>query len=411
MKFIRFDFDSFREIVDALMRNRSRSLLTGFGIFWGLFMLLFLIGGGNALRSKMMANFDGFATNTVVVGASKTTKPYKGFQNGRYWNMTYRDVERIRMMIPELEVVSPMIHNWNLNTVYGDRSYYASLKGVDSEHNLIEIPSIKYGRMLNSVDVTAERKVCVLGKRVYEALFPEGGDPCGKYVQMGSVFLRVVGVDVCTGNMSINGEASETITLPITVAAKIFRRGNTVDMISTLAAPGTDMDYLQTKLRKVLSDAHLFDPTDKDAMFFANTQEVFDIIDNLFRGINLLIWIVGIGTLLAGAIGVSNIMMVTVRERTIEIGIRRAIGALPGEILFQIMGESITLTLIAGCGGIIFSILLLQLLEKATGTLFFLSFWTAVTALALLAVLGVIAGLAPTARAMKIKPVDAMRDE
>ena len=411
MKWIRFDVDTFREIVNALLRNRSRSLLTGFGIFWGLFMLLFLIGGGNALKSKMMENFEGFATNTVVVGSSSTTKPYKGFQKGRYWSMTYKDVERIRMMIPELEVVSPMVNDWNLNTVYKDKSYSASIKGVDATHNLIEIPSIKYGRMLNSVDVTAERKVCVLGKRVYEALFPEGGDPCGKYVQMGSVFLRVVGVDVSTGNMSINGQASETITIPVTVAAKIFKRGDNIDLISTLAVPGTDMDYLQQRMLKVLSDVHLFDPTDKDAMMFINTQEIFSIVDNLFRGINLLIWMVGIGTLLAGAIGVSNIMMVTVKERTIEIGIRRAIGALPQEILFQIMGESITLTLLAGCGGILFSILLQQLLEKVTGAVFLIGFWTAIAALVLLAVLGIIAGLAPTARAMKIKPVDAMRDE
>lgn len=411
MKWIRFDVDTFREIVNALLRNRSRSLLTGFGIFWGLFMLLFLIGGGNALKSKMMENFEGFATNTVVVGSSSTTKPYKGFQKGRYWSMTYKDVERIRMMIPELEVVSPMIADWNLNTVYKDKSYSASIKGVDANHNLIEIPSIKYGRMLNSVDVTAERKVCVLGKRVYEALFPEGGDPCGKYVQMGSVFLRVVGVDVSTGNMSINGQASETITIPVTVAAKIFKRGDNIDLISTLAVPGTDMDYLQQRMLKVLSDVHLFDPTDKDAMMFINTQEIFSIVDNLFRGINLLIWMVGIGTLLAGAIGVSNIMMVTVKERTIEIGIRRAIGALPQEILFQIMGESITLTLLAGCGGILFSILLQQLLEKVTGAVFLIGFWTAIAALVLLTVLGIIAGLAPTARAMKIKPVDAMRDE
>ena len=410
---MRLDTDTFREIADSLVRNKRRSLLTGFGVFWGLFMLLFLIGGGAGLKEMLSKNFAGFANNTVILISSNTSKPYKGLQEGRYWNFEYKDVERLRQMVPELDVVAPMISAWSGNVAYGSHSSSASVKGITADYDRVETSQIKYGRFINEMDVEQERKVCVIGKDIYNELFPDGGDPCGNYVEVGGIHLRVIGVDFNSGNMSINGRASRTVTMPITVAAKIYHRGNTVDIICITGKSGVKMTSLESRLRSVMGRQHSFDPTDEQAMVILNTQQIFSIVDNLFRGLNFLVWLVGLGTLLAGAIGVSNIMMVTVKERTVEIGIRRAIGALPGEILSQILMESVSLTLLAGSFGIVFSVLMLSGLEAITKheAVFQIGFGTAIVAALLLAFLGALAGLAPALRAMNIKPVEAMHDE
>ena len=409
----RFDFDTLREIGDSLFRNKRRTLLTGFGIFWGLFMLLFLVGGGNGLKQMLSMNFEGFATNTIVIVSSNTSKPWKGMKEGRYWQLDRKDVERLRTLMPELDVVAPQVSNWGQTATYKGNSSSVSIKGISGDYHKVEAPLLKYGRTISDADVEQERKVCVIGKRVYNDLFPEGDDPCGRYIQVGSVFLRIIGVDYSSGNISINGSASESVMMPFSVAAQLYKRGNTVDIICMTGKKGVKMSTLEGRIRSILSREHLFDPTDDQAVMVLNTEQIFSIVDNLFRGVNFLIWLVGIGTLLAGAVGVSNIMMVTVRERTVEIGIRRAIGAVPRDILSQIIWESVALTLAAGSAGIVFSVLILNVVEALTKhqAAFQISFWTAILAALLLSVLGVLAGLAPALRAMKIKPVDAMRDE
>ena len=409
---MRLDIDTLREIGDSLMRNKRRSLLTGFGIFWGLFMLLFMIGGGAGFKVKMMENFQGFATNTMVVASDRTAKPWKGMKSGRYWNLSLKDVERYKALIPELDVVTPMKSMWGSQATYGDKSTDINIKGVTADHALIEVPKMKYGRFLSETDVQQERKVCVIGKRVYNELFPEGGDPCGKYIKAGVLYYKIIGVNVSTGNININGSTEQALMIPISIVQKCTNSGNDVDIIFMTGKPGVKMSSLGERLRAVTARYHLFDPTDEQALMEFNTEELFQLIDNLFKGLNILIWIVGLGTLLAGAVGVSNIMMVTVKERTIEIGIRRAIGATPAAILGQIMAESATLTLAAGSAGIVFTVLVLEVFEKASGqAIFQISFSTAVIAAVMLTVLGVLAGLAPAYKAMSIKPVDAMRDE
>ncbi|MBQ5935724.1 MAG: ABC transporter permease [Bacteroidales bacterium] len=409
----RLDIDTFREIGDSLFRNKRRTLLTGFGIFWGLFMLLFLVGGGNGLKQMLSMNFEGFATNTIVIISSNTSKPWKGMKEGRYWQLDRKDVERLRTLMPELDVVAPQVSNWGQTATYKGNSSSVSIKGISGDYHKVEAPVLKYGRTISDADVEQERKVCVIGKRVYNDLFPEGDDPCGRYIQVGSVFLRIIGVDYSSGNISINGSASESVMMPFSVAAQLYKRGNNVDIICMTGKKGVKMSTLEGRIRSILSREHLFDPTDDQAVMVLNTEQIFSIVDNLFRGVNFLIWLVGIGTLLAGAVGVSNIMMVTVRERTVEIGIRRAIGAVPRDILSQIIWESVALTLAAGSTGIVFSVLILNVVEALTKhqAAFQISFWTAILAALLLSVLGVLAGLAPALRAMKIKPVDAMRDE
>ena len=410
---MRFDIDSFRETADSLTRNRRRTILTGFGVFWGLFMLLFMIGGGQGIKEMLEQNFNGFASNTMILIPSNTSKPYKGLPEGRAWYLNRTDIDRLKMMFPELEVVSPMISGWSNSVEYGDKSCNAGIKGVNADYCKIEIPQLRYGRYLNETDLQMQRKVCVIGKRIYKELFPEGGDPCGKFIKMGDIYLQVIGVDYNTNNISINSSASYSLMIPATLAATLYNRGNVVDIICISGKSGIRMSSLEDRVRRVIARQHNFDPEDTEAMQLLNTEQLFMIVDNLFRGLNFLIWLVGIGTLLAGCIGVSNIMMVTVKERTVEIGIRRAIGAMPGEILTQIIAESVALTLAAGSAGIVFAVFLLGIFEKATGgtAAFQIPFNTAMLAAMMLAVLGALAGLAPALRAMAVKPVDAMRDE
>ena len=405
---MRFDIDSFRETADSLTRNRRRTILTGFGVFWGLFMLLFMIGGGQGIKGLLEQNFNGFASNTMILISSNTSKPYKGLPEGRSWYLNKNDINRLKLMFPELEVVSPMISGWSNSVEYNNKTCTAGIKGVNADYCKIEIPKLRYGRYLNETDLQMQRKVCVIGKRIYKELFPEGGDPCGKFIKMGDIYLQVIGVDVNTSNISINSSASYSLMIPATLASTLYNRGNVVDIICVSGKSGVKMSSLEDRVRRVIAREHSFDPEDTEAMQLLNTEEIFMIVDNLFRGLNFLIWLVGIGTLLAGCIGVSNIMMVTVKERTVEIGIRRAIGAMPGEILSQIIAESVALTLAAGS-----AVFLLNIVEKATGgsTPFQIPFNTAVLAALMLAVLGALAGLAPALRAMAVKPVDAMRDE
>ena len=410
---MRFDIDSFREIADSLTRNKRRTVLTGFGVFWGLFMLLFMIGGGQGLKGLLEENFGGFASNTMVLISSNTSKPYKGLPEGRYWQLNRTDLERLRIMIPQLDVISPMIAGWGNRVEYADNSCSANIKGVSADYCKIEAPKLRYGRYLNETDMQTERKVCVIGKRIYKELFPDGGDPCGKFIKVGDLYMQIVGVDFNTSNLSINGSASEALMIPVSLAARLYNRGNNVDIICVTGKGGIRMSTLEKRVRTVIARQHTFAPDDSEAMMILNTEQVFMIVYNLFRGLNFLIWLVGLGTLLAGCIGVSNIMMVTVKERTTEIGIRRAIGAMPSEILSQIITESIALTLAAGSAGIVFAVMLLNLFEKVAGSgaSFQITFSTAVLAALLLAVLGALAGLAPALRAMAVKPVDAMRDE
>lgn len=417
---MRLDVDTYREILDTLTRNKARSFLTGFGVFWGVFMLVGLMGGGKAMKGELDKNFEGFAQNTVMIWAQQTTKPYKGFRKGRWWEMDYKDVERLKQRVPELENVVPVIFSgWRSgNTAYyGDQKTTPRIQGTIPELANVIQPKMYYGRYLNEMDIREQRKVCVIGKKVYKDLFKEGGDPCGKKIRVDSTYFEVVGVDYATGGISINGRAEEKITLPLTLMQAMFNRGNQVDMIAATGRGNIVMSRITDRIRETVARAHYVDPTDEQGAMVMNTELIFQMFDNLMKGVNFLIWLVGLGTLLAGAIGVSNIMMVTVRERTTEIGIRRAIGATPKMILGQIISESIVLTLVAGMSGILFGVLILQMLE--TGSMedgiitihYQVGFWTAIFAALVVSAMGVLAGLAPAARAMSIKPVDAMRDE
>lgn len=415
---MRFDIDRLKEIIDTLARNRSRTLLTGFGIFWGIFMLLTMLGAGNGLKAILNKNFEGFTSNAVIVGSSPTSKPYGGFKRDRQWEMDLSDIEAIRHLISEAGIVTPMYSDWGSEVSCEGKSYSANLKGLDYEYSGVETPELLFGRWLNEVDCRQERKVCVIGKRVWENIFPGGEDPCGKYLRIKDMQYRIIGVDARNSAININGSSTQSVVIPAQLMDKLLQKGGKFEIMCFTVKEGAQSQVMQEKVRNLLARRHSIDPTDKNAIMVIDTKKIFSIVDNLFKGVNILVLLVGLGTLLAGAIGVSNIMMVTVKERTTEIGIRRAIGATPKMILSQIITESVGLTVIAGMLGILVSVGLLAVVGKIISAnpeigpvSFQIGFWTALGVLSLLAVLGILAGLAPAMRAMNIKPVDAMREE
>ena len=315
--------------------------------------------------------------------------------------------------IQELEVVAANNSRWGKTIIYEEKKYNdGTLRGLTPSFEKIEDQHIKYGRFINDVDIREERKVCVLGKEVYQRLFEDGEDPCGHYVQVDGVYYMVIGLSMTDGNFNINGYPPESIVIPISTMQRLYNYGNRLELIAFTMKPGAYVKDVEPRIRQIIRERHLIAPDDNQAVQTINAETLFKMVDDLMGGIEVLIWMVGLGTLLAGAIGVSNIMMVTVKERTTEIGIRRAIGAKPIDILQQIISESMVLTLVSGMGGICFGVGLLDLLEKATGeTDLQVSFWLAIGTCLILLVLSILAGLAPAFRAMAIKPIDAIRDE
>ena len=411
-----FDLDVWEEILVTITRNKTRSLLTAFGVFWGIFMLVALMGGAKGMQQMLSREFEGFATNSGFMGANKTSKAYKGFQQGRYWDLENGDVTRIRRSVSEVDIITPSLAKWGVDIIYEDQKISGTLKGLYPEYGKIEEPLISYGRYLNDMDVKDRRRVCIIGKRIYESLFPGKENPCRKFVKINGIYYQVVGVSLSSGNISVQGRSETSVIIPFTTMQQNYNFGQKVQMLCYTAKKGYSISDVEKKVEQVVKRAHYIHPDDSQAIIQVNAEAMFSMMDNLFSGIRILGWMVGLGTLLAGAIGVSNIMMVTVKERTVEIGIRRAIGARPNDILQQILSESMVLTIIAGMAGISFAVFLLNAVETGTSspgspTDFQISFWEAVGACMLLLMLGLLAGLAPAYRAMAIKPIDAIRDE
>ena len=413
---MRIDIDTCEEILITITRNKTRSLLTAFGVFWGIFMLVALIGGGQGMQEELKSQFEGFATNSGFIAAQTTSEAYKGFRKGRWWDLEMEDVDRVRN-VDGVALATPSIALWGQVAVYGDNKYDCSVKGLYPEYEQIEHQEMTYGRFINDVDIKESRKVCVIGKRVYESLFKPGEDPCGKYVRVNGIYYRVIGMCSSEGNVNIQGQASEAITLPFSTMQQTYNLGKKLHVVCFMRKPGVKVKDVQPEVERLVKAAHYIAPDDKQAVMLLNAEAMFSMMDNLMIGVRFLIWMVGLGTLFAGAIGVSNIMMVTVKERTTEIGIRRAIGARPKDILQQILSESMVLTTIAGMAGISFAVFVLQILEKAANdpgvikTHYQVSFGLAIGTCILLIALGVLAGLAPAYRAMAIKPIEAIRDE
>lgn len=414
-----FDLDRFQEIWITITHNKSRSILTAFGVFWGMFMLVAMIGAGVALERGMNAGIEGFATNSCFIWTDKTSEPYKGFRKGRIWNMENKDIALLTSSVPEIQYIAPVIFGGRStnNVLRNDKSGTFNVKGNFPSYNRIDSQKIIYGRYINDFDIAEKRKVCVLGERVYEVLFPNNEDPIGKNVQVKGIYFQVVGVTRSTSNVNIGGRSTETVILPFTTMQQAFNMGTDVHFLAVTAQPGVKVSVVEDKVKMALKNAHSIAPDDKTAVGGMNIEDQFTMFLYLGIGISALIWIVGLGTLIAGAVGVSNIMLVTVKERTKEIGIRRALGATPRNIISQILSESVVLTLLAGIAGLVFGVGLLAAAGKALeySDSFFkdpqISFTVGIGALVILLFIGTLAGFIPANRAMKVKPIEAIREE
>lgn len=418
-----FDIDRWQEIWITITRNKTRSLLTCFGVFWGILMLVILLGSGKGMQNGIFKNVNGFATNSCFFYTERTGEPYKGYKKGRYWSMRNRDLEAIKQRVPGIKYISPM--HWGQqgsnNVVRGQKAGSFNVRGVYPDYFHIETQHVYYGRLLNEIDLQEKRKVCLIGTRVHEVLFKPGEDPTGQYIRVNGIYYQVVGVIKAKPRASIGGRTESSVMLPFSTLQQVTNNGDRFWFLCITGEDGYSCEKITDDVKTLLKAQNEISPTDPQAVGSFSIAKQAETFDKLFLGIDMLVWLVGMGTLLAGIIGVSNIMMVTVKERTKEIGVRRALGAKPFNIISQVMSESLVLTALAGLLGLTVGVFLLdvvnRVLESAPqkdGTFFTnpeINIQTAVAATAILLVSGLMAGLIPAWRAMQIKAIDAIREE
>lgn len=417
-----FDKDNWQEIFATIKKNKLRTFLTAFGVFWGIFMLIIMLGSGNGLSKGVSQDFGGTATNSFFMWTQKTSKPYKGMRPGRNFNFRNGDTEALKTQLPELAMVSPMNqlggYEGSNNVTKGLKTGSFSIKGVYPEIKEIESVKLTDGRFVNDIDISEKRKVAVIGKRVKEILFKKDENPLGQYIRINGVYFMVIGITKPTGSGWDAKEKEQTIYLSFTSFQKAFHYGDIVGWYSVVAKEGIPAAVAENKAIALLKERHKVAPDDLTAIGHWNMGTEFEKLNGLFGGIELLIWFVGIGTLLAGVVGVSNIMLIVVKERTKEIGVKRALGATPGSVIGQIVLESVFLTSIAGYFGLLFGIWLLEIISTLIPpdeTSMFqnpeINFGVAINALIILIISGALAGLIPAKRAASIHPVEALRSE
>ena len=408
------------EIWTSVRRNKLRTFLTGFSVAWGIFMLVILLGSGNGLKNGVLSNFGDYATNSIDLFGGRTSKAYMGYQKGRRIRMRNSDLEILSREFPEIEQVAA--NSWyNSVTVTYDKEFTtAALRGSLPKIAEIEGVKLSAGRFIDEVDIAECRKTIVIDEPMRRVLFKDE-DPLGKQVKAGNSVFTVIGVE--KGDVQRN---TSSCYIPLTTGQLLYKANNPEvnNIITPVQGIATDeaMAAFEKRLLRRLAAEHRFAPDDESAIWIANTLERYKSIMVVFAGINLFVWIIGLGTLLAGIVGVSNIMLVTIRERTQEIGIRRAIGAPPRAILSQILSESFVLTFIAGVLGLTAAVGLLSVADSAyhqavvvaqegADVSWQVSFGTAVEALAIIVAGSLLAGVLPALRALKIKAVDAIREE
>lgn len=415
MRLTIFQLENWREIGATLARNKTRTFLTAFGIFWGTAMLAMLTGGAEGFKGMMSRNFAGFATNMAAIGSGTRSIPYLGFNKGSSWQLTAEDVADIRRIAPAIEYSSAM-NGTSANGVYSTRSKSAQAMGIEPDYAKIMLPRIYEGRFINARDCDETRKVVVLGRNIATEFFGNES-PIGKRISLNGVYFTVIGVAGQLGEASIMGRVDDSYVLPGTTLRQAFNQGNNVGFFMYTAPAGHKPSENETAIRRFLSGRHAIHPDDDRAFWFMDMAENFEMVDALFLGIAILAGFVGAGSLLAGVIGVGNIMWIIVKERTHEFGVRRAIGAKPLDITVQVLSESVLLTLIAGTAGVCFAAIVLGLADYFTADPvlgkagFEISFGSAIAIVATFFILGSAAGTLPAVKAMRIKPIEALRDK
>lgn len=413
--------DFFQEIIPTITKNKLRTSLTAFTVAWGIFLFIMLLSFGNGLKNGVMDNFEGRAKNSIAISPGRTSVGFGGFSAGRQIKFTDKDYNFVVNELEHVVKASPRIVEPALIS-YGNEYGSWNLEGTNM--NIVDIRNISIppgnGRFLNDFDIEENRKVMVINQEMKRVLF-KNEDPLGKFVAVGDVMFQVVGVYDKTNRFQDKFEAY----IPISLAQKLYTDGDEYHFIDFLIE-GLDTQALNERynnyLREKFGELHRFDANDRSALFIRNTYESAVQATQIVRLIELFIAIVGAASLLAGIMGVSNIMIITVKERTREIGIRKAIGAEPASVIFQIVSESTFITAIAGYVGLLIGIGLTDWINNVltrqaeeTGFIVFKDPSVDISMVAIVTIIiilcGVLAGLFPAMRAAKIKPIEAMREE
>lgn len=406
--------DTWQEILDTVRKNKLRTMLTGFSVAWGILILVILLGSGQGLQHGVEYGFRDDAVNSIFMRSGQTSVPYKGLRPGRNVQFTNEDYDVIRQGVPGVEhITSRFFVRGNLTVAYGRETSSFDVRAVHPDHQYLEKTIMVEGRFINPLDLREFRKVAVIGNRVKDQLF-HGAPALGEYIKVNGVPFRVVGVFTDEGG---EGE-QEKIYLPISTAQRTFNGANRVAMIMvTVGDAGVpESEAIADQLKNRMAERHGFDPADERALFLYNGVVQFQRFVNLMGGIRAFVWVIGIGTLLAGVMGVSNIMLIAVKERTREIGVRKAIGATPASVMGLVLQEAVLITGVAGYLGLVAGVFVLELMSRGiTGSDFFrhpeVHFGVAISATLLLVLAGAVAGFFPARRAAAIRPIEALREE
>jgi len=420
-----FDLDGWQEILSTLRSNVLRTVLTAVGVFWGVFMLIAMVGFGNGLQSGVHKEMGGLAEKSVFVWGDRMTLPYAGIQPGKWIEITRADGTALESQIPDIDVVAPRA---SLNgrgqgdvVTRGDKSGAFSIMGDVPSYLRIQPEVITSGRFIDQLDIDRHRKVAVIGNRVAEILFPPGKEPVGESIRIRGMDFLVVGV-FHTEIVGDRGDRfANTIHTPLSTFQQVLNPVPWVTNLAVLVRPNGDTDAVDHRIHEILARRHRVSVDDTEAIGTWNAEKEFQKTENLFKGISLLIWIVGTVTLIAGIVGVSNIMMISVRERTRELGIRRAIGATPWSVVAQVLKESMSLTAFAGYLGLVAGVGILEVVSsfmrsmgKGAPRMFdppHADLRVAIAATIAVMVGGALAGLFPALHAVRVRPVVALRDE
>lgn len=411
-----FELDKWREIYSTISKNKLRTFLTGFAVAWGIFMLIILLGSGKGLENGVTDQFKGGANNGIWISSGMTSKEYKGLQAGRLIRFTNEDYNLLKESVKGHEYISSRMFLGNVTTSYNDQYGSFYLSPCHPDYGAIKEIEMIQGRFLNDLDIREFRKVAAIGEKVKADLF-KGTDTVamGEYLNINGVLFKVIGVFRDFGR---DDSEQRRIYIPISTAQRVFSGQNTISQISMTTGDASveQVDYMVDQTHNLLAKRHTFDTEDERAVFIWNKSEDYRRFQGLFLGIRLFIWIVGIGTIIAGIVGVSNIMMISVKERTKEIGVRKALGATPFSVITLILREAILITGFAGYVGLVLGIGVLEIISRNLPQIDFFrspeaNFSIAVGATVLLIVAGTLAGFFPARKAARIKPIEALRDE
>ena len=413
MRFL-FESDTWKEVYDSLTKNKVRTVITMIGVWWGILLLIALLGAARGMENSFNRIFGDFATNSVFIWGQNTSLPFKGFQEGKRVRLKLSHAHKIKENIEGIELVVPRSRSQALVV----RNFLSGRYGVNGDYPLldkIQKKKMLRGRFINQNDINSKRKAAVISEDVYKQLFDKNENPIGRYIQVNNMNFTVIGV---FQNENVDMGPSSDIHIPFTTFQQIYNRGDRIGWMVVTGKPEYNIKQIEEDIKLLLRNLNKIHPRDKRALGSFNLGKEFAKITGFLKGMQFLTWFVGIATLIAGVFAIGNILLITVKERTKEIGIRRALGATPFEIKRQIVVEAVFLTLLSGVLGIITGGWILIVIDKVWGqgddaTLVNASVSIAVVfvALALLVLLGSLIGLIPAFKATRIKPIEALREE